>query len=675
MRWSLVSALLTLLLVPGCAERTDFSAHVQQPEKHLDPPQEVQPTESVHPAVFRAEHSTAPAVTVGAPRENRQEHEPEADVPTGALSRSQTPAASPPPPLLAARTSEAFERRQRRAVSERPNSVVALDSVEHRAVREALSSAINASPFPAVLRRLYADQGGEPLFHRGLGLHPEAFELHALVLDLPSHAIDEEPYGMEAELIPARSPAAAATLDVQLATAVVRYVLDFRFIYRAHPRFVTRDVEALVAEKEDAIVVTASEVFPNVAQGLRALWPTDLRYEAVRSALPDWEVWAEKSRDMPTVPVHRRTIEPGNRHSAVRALQRRLAFQEYYEGEATGVLDEDTVEAVKRFQHQHQLTADGRPGLETFTAMRVSLRTRYRQLKLSLQRWREYRPAREGAENYLVINIAGFAMEHYVGGQRVDSRPVIVGNNRLDYNRNRWRQGHLNRTPFLKTKLYKVVLNPVWIVPRRIRDTEISAARANSGRFRQVSKGGSADGYLIQGPGRRNPLGRVKFLLEDTNGIYLHDTDRRGLFQRGTRALSHGCIRVSDAVEFAKAIVTRHSAASAELVDRVLEGYRTRVLELHTPLTVYSVYNSVGVDPEGQIVFYPDSYDYDRAYYRGELPVSRWTRYGSPAMRPRDVPAIPFRDYTRLRAEGGVAPRDWPPASDPSQAGAIPTEG
>ena len=54
-----------------------------------------------------------------------------------------------------------------------------------------------------------------------------------------------------------------------------------------------------------------------------------------------------------------------------------------------------------------------------------------------------------------------------------------------------------------------------------------------------------ADRYKIrQVPGKKNALGRVKFMFPNEENVYLHDTSSRSLFQKTDRALSHGCIRI-----------------------------------------------------------------------------------------------------------------------------------
>jgi hypothetical protein len=43
-----------------------------------------------------------------------------------------------------------------------------------------------------------------------------------------------------------------------------------------------------------------------------------------------------------------------------------------------------------------------------------------------------------------------------------------------------------------------------------------------------------------------NALGELKILFPNSHAIYMHDTPSKSLFQRDTRAYSHGCIRLQD---------------------------------------------------------------------------------------------------------------------------------
>jgi murein L,D-transpeptidase YcbB/YkuD len=59
---------------------------------------------------------------------------------------------------------------------------------------------------------------------------------------------------------------------------------------------------------------------------------------------------------------------------------------------------------------------------------------------------------------------------------------------------------------------------------------------------------------LRQDPGDKNPLGQLKFDLTNDFHVYLHDTPAGGAFRRSDRDLSHGCIRVQNALALADQI-------------------------------------------------------------------------------------------------------------------------
>jgi len=529
------------------------------------------------------------------------------------------------------------------------------------AVKAALPAAIQASKRAALIQAIYSLRGDGPLMMNGLNPSPGATALLAAVATLPAQDLDPADYDLPETVAPTKDAAAAAALDVQLVAGVLQYTLDFRFIYRAHPRLFTADVAQLLIDRQDDIAAATARVFDNVEAGLAAMVPGDPRYARIQLEIPKYVELAKLDSKMPQLQAdwRTRTIEPGQAMPKVKLLQRRLKLQGYYEGTISGVLDKPTQAAVFKFQSEHQLDADGRPGKSTFKAMNVSMKTRLRQLRLGLHRLREYRPARDGARTYLHVNLPGFMAHLYEDGERTRTHRVIVGNNKLDYNRVKWRQGHLNRSPILKTWLYKVVLNPIWIIPGRIRDTEVTEASIRRKGYREVASKGKS--FLVQNAGKGNVLGQVKFLLERSNAVYLHDTDKRYFFNKAERALSHGCMRVHEAVDFARYLVGKRVDLKGDDFDRILETNHTRSLELTEKLQVYTGYNTIELTEDGRIVFLEDIYSYDRAYFRGELPPREWTRFGSPAFKPRKVPRIPFKEYLRLKREGGPAPMKWPP--------------
>ena len=115
---------------------------------------------------------------------------------------------------------------------------------------------------------------------------------------------------------------------------------------------------------------------------------------------------------------------------------------------------------------------------------------------------------------------------------------------------------------------------------------------------------------FVQRPGPANPLGRVKFVLDNPFAVYLHDTPGTGLFERDERDLSHGCIRVEDAVSLARRLL-RHDRSQQTRFDVLLQAGDTGRVELAEPLSTYVMYWTVSVTPGGDTRYLRDLYEVD----------------------------------------------------------------
>ncbi len=94
------------------------------------------------------------------------------------------------------------------------------------------------------------------------------------------------------------------------------------------------------------------------------------------------------------------------------------------------------------------------------------------------------------------------------------------------------------------------VLRTRVIVGKRRTQTPVMDLRTDFVRFRpawaptpqMIAEGAFAD--RVWDPGADNPLGLAAVQLSPNLLIYMHDTNRRDLFEREARALSWGCVRV-----------------------------------------------------------------------------------------------------------------------------------
>lgn len=97
--------------------------------------------------------------------------------------------------------------------------------------------------------------------------------------------------------------------------------------------------------------------------------------------------------------------------------------------------------------------------------------------------------------------------------------------------------------------------------------------------------------------------------MKDPYAIYLHDTSSRSLFERSERHLSHGCVRVQDALGFAKRIADDEGVADQWQAARA-SGNRTFV-SLPKSIPVRLLYRNVFVDLDGQVAFRTDPYGWN----------------------------------------------------------------
>lgn len=185
----------------------------------------------------------------------------------------------------------------------------------------------------------------------------------------------------------------------------------------------------------------------------------------------------------------------------------------------------------------------------------------------------------------ILVNIAAAELIAYDGGVEVMRSRVIVG-------------GARTRTPQLATYVSTVRFHPPWYVPASIAP-EIRANGAVG--FNQVGS------RLIQPPGPTNPLGPLRIGLENSDGIFLHGTNRPGAFARAGRTLSHGCVRVERVRDLAAWLLDETSPQ----VDTRLATGRTMDIHPLQEVQVALAYLTIWPDRNRQLVAYSDAYGLD----------------------------------------------------------------
>lgn len=402
---------------------------------------------------------------------------------------------------------------------------------------------------------------------------------------------------------------------------------------------------------------------PTPGDTLLALAPQTALYKGLVDALA-------KARQQATLPAWTKVptsgkLSPGDDAAEVPFLRQRLADSSDYQADeatmASTLYDPALEEAVKVFQASHSLDVDGIVGVGTRAALNISAAERVDQIKINLDRLR--RLPNDLGPRYLLVNVAGFEAWLYQGDQVTFDTPIVVGKNQ-------------NQTPTFSDTIRSVEFNPSWEVPRSIGLKEILPAMAKDPTYlesknMEVYEGWEDGGMLIdpttvdwvnlaqsrrlpyrfrQRPGAGNSLGQVKLLFPNKHDVYLHDTPSRGLFRRGQRAFSHGCMRVAKPLELAGEVLGMDQKAIAALVAK---GTKTRLL-VRNPLPIHITYLTTWIDPTtGKLHYAADIYGRDSELMAQLHPIGMTAESDpDPARGNESAPAAAPQSATSLTALG-----------------------
>ena len=279
----------------------------------------------------------------------------------------------------------------------------------------------------------------------------------------------------------------------------------------------------------------------------------------------------------------------------VAALRQRLAFEdaELGRGPVDTPADAGLVAALQRFQAAHGLPTSGRLDADTVAQLNVPADSRAAQIRASMERLR-WLPRDEPATR-IDVNTAAAETDYVVDGQSVMHMLSASG-----------RPGG-DETPMLKSAISAIVLNPPWNVPDGIAEEEILP---KGEAYLQEMGFAMKDGRLVQQPGPQAALGQVKFDFDNPYAVYLHDTPSKAAFARSQRAVSHGCVRLAQAVPLARALLANQPGWSDARIDETLAAGETVRVELNQKTPVRLVYLTA-FPQNGRIAFRPDIYGWD----------------------------------------------------------------
>ncbi|WP_246605001.1 L,D-transpeptidase family protein [Aquisediminimonas sediminicola] len=260
---------------------------------------------------------------------------------------------------------------------------------------------------------------------------------------------------------------------------------------------------------------------------------------------------------------------------------------------ASNMYSKGIVMAVKAFQNDYGISDDGVIGADTLVILNVRPGDRARSIAVAMERLRWL--TRNPPPTRIDVNTAAAELSYFREGKLVDQRNVVVG-----------KPG--NETPQISSFMFRLVANPTWTVPKSIQKGEMAGKNAAYFQHYNLSW---RNGSLVQNSGPRNSLGLVKFDLNNEFAIYLHDTPAKTLFDKNQRQLSHGCVRVNEALGFAHMLADREGIA--DQWTKALATGKMTFVKLPQMVPVRLMYRTVYVDQANQLMYRTDPYGWNVA--------------------------------------------------------------
>jgi len=334
----------------------------------------------------------------------------------------------------------------------------------------------------------------------------------------------------------------------------------------------------------------------DAASWLASLPPKQPEYARLMEALAKYRALAAQG-GWPVLQHAGPSLRPGEHSPLVPLLKRRLAA----EGDLAAADDDlffgaAAVDALKHFQSRNGLDVDGVLGKKSLAALNISAAERVAQIEANLERWRAF--AHAIPPTRIEVNAAAASAALIVDGERVLAMRAIVGEKKTP-------------TPILVSEVKTIVINPPWVVPESIIRKEILPALARRPDYLEKNRMRWIDGQLVQEPGEKNSLGRIKFEFANPFHVYLHDTPYRSLFARDERARSHGCVRLEKPVDLAEWLLERDPAWPRERIEQTIADGATLRIPLRNSIPVIIAYWTSFVDADGTVEFRNDIYGRD----------------------------------------------------------------
>lgn len=475
------------------------------------------------------------------------------------------------------------------------------------------------------LRQYYSQRRYQPLWFNDAGLNARAETWLHTIKSAYTHGLD--PYDYHLSFFQRHrndeSPLLQVWMELLMTKALMHYIEHMQ-VGQPTPKEMNLDWHIKKPPVDTMAWLQRILDADDFQQALDSLQPPHAGYQRLQAALLKY-LALNSAGGWPNIPDGP-ILRKGELDEQVPLLRRRLQIEgDSLFDPATDkfFFDETLKEAVEHFQVRYGIDVDGVVGPETRAAMNIPIEERIQQMQLNLERWR-WLPQDLG-EHYLFVNTAGYELAAYEHNEVLFITRVIAGTP----NRS---------TPAVAGPLQSIIFNPYWYIPRTIAlndilplqqrnphylknmgirvfknsKTALTEVQSNKINWAKLDK----DNFpyqLRQDPGPKNSLGSIKFKFANDYALYLHDTPKKRLFDRETRAFSSGCIRVDSAVDLADYLLRNHNGWTIQKIHEIIDSGETVPVDLQEPIPIYLVYWTAWVSSDGHVYFRKDIYGWDES--------------------------------------------------------------
>ncbi len=499
---------------------------------------------------------------------------------------------------------------------------IAQDNTIANSIEKALMNSTAKAKGPkkrlAAIRTWYESSKYNPVWIKYGVPSVKAKALVKILLAAQEEALSPSDYNAAAlsKMLDDGSAEGLARLEIGLSRSLAAYGQHLN-AGRVRPKAVNREI--IIYPKAMAVnkIMLAAVLTRDLPETLRTFAPQTPRYDRMRKQLAKLRYTSSKGGwvSLPEGLL----LKPGMENDAVLTLAHRLGQSGDIKGAVISGNDyNDTlVDAVKRFQARMGLEADGVVGPGTLRVLNTPVEHRIRDIELNMERRRwmqnDYGPY------YIFVNLADQVLKLVKEEKTIHTALVQVGK-------------PYHRTPVFSDTMEYLELNPYWNVPYSIATKEyLPKLKRNPGVLArqniEVLLGGKAVSArsipwsqysrakfpfrLRQKPGKKNALGRIKFMFPNKYNIYIHDTPSKAHFSRASRYFSHGCVRVKDPLALAE-VILKSEGWTRPKIDKIIRSGKRTVKKLKGQIPVHVAYLTAWVNKDGSVHYRNDIYGRDK---------------------------------------------------------------